>query len=163
MSYIKGSECAICKKELFVAEPGNLMMGDFDAVVNTVVNTAEDTAYKCNECGIVSCAACIKNTDISCCNCTGNEFNRIKDKRYLPLKAKEEMNDQTEILKYWEASDKKACGNCMHFSFPVVGEPVCTIPDFLIPEGCPKEEIKSGNKVKPEDRCLFWAKRQGGL
>ncbi|HLG29027.1 MAG TPA: hypothetical protein VI387_02350 [Candidatus Brocadiales bacterium] len=77
MPYVKGSECAIYKKELFVAEPGYLIMGDFNAVMNT---GTEDTAYKCNSCGIVSCASCIKNKDISCCNCVGNEFNRIKDK-----------------------------------------------------------------------------------
>ena len=72
-------------------------------------------------------------------------------------------NDPDKIIEYWEASNKTACGNCMHFSFPVVGEPICAIPAFLIPEGCPKEKIRSGNKVKPEDSCLLWAKRQGGL
>ena len=72
------------------------------------------------------------------------------------------MDDPSEIIKYWETSNKEACGNCRHFGFPVVGKPVCGIPDFLIPAGCPEDKIKSGKEVDPGDNCLFWAKRPPG-
>lgn len=77
-------------------------------------------------------------------------------------KKKEKNDDSDKIIENWEASNKEACGNCMHFSTPLVGKPVCTIPDFLIPADCPKDKIKSGKEVDPGDHCLFWARRQGG-
>lgn len=75
-------------------------------------------------------------------------------------KKNEKMKDPSEILEYWEASDKEACGNCMHFSYPMFGKPICNIPDFLIPEGCPTEKINTGKEMDPGDNCLFWARRK---
>ena len=71
-------------------------------------------------------------------------------------KKKEKAKDPEEILKIWEASDKEACGNCMHFGYPMIGNPICNLPDFLIPDNCPKDKINTGKEMDPSSKCLFW-------
>lgn len=73
---------------------------------------------------------------------------------------KKKTNDDPYNLKYWETSKQEACGNCMHLSVPVVGKPICAIPEFLIPDGCSKDVIKSGLQVDPGDHCLLWVRRR---
>jgi|GEM_PF-5389716 len=64
------------------------------------------------------------------------------------------------VLKYWESSEKQACGNCRWFGYPVVGNPICQIPECVLPDGVAPEDAMSFQEVDPDQLCLFWIRRK---
>ena len=65
-----------------------------------------------------------------------------------------------EIIEYWENSSQRACGNCRHFNYPMVGGPLCQLESTMaIIKQLDHSNIKP-KEVKPTDFCHSWFKRE---
>lgn len=63
-----------------------------------------------------------------------------------------------EIINYWKKSNEKACGNCWHFGYPVIGAPLCHLETTII-NHVDHSNIKP-KVVKPTGYCLSWVRRK---
>jgi tetratricopeptide (TPR) repeat protein len=64
-----------------------------------------------------------------------------------------------EIIDYWEKSNMRACGNCRHFGYSIVGSPLCHVESTMaIINKLDHSNIKP-KEVKPNYCCLSWFER----